>query len=173
MHNVPVTVEQNQQHSKRKAFVFDKKMFLRKFCERPPSLVRCCSQRINYASKKIQELSEIDIGTSVKVKASIFAVRNVHTFFIYLLTKSYSDQLQGWVRNTRSMKKVFFCDVNDGSSHKNLQIVITKEKRNEMPTMGFGSSVIAAGKIDVAPKGNLELRADDFELIGEFWMFHL
>lgn len=32
--------------------------------------------------------------------------------------------------------------------------------------MGLGASIIATGKIGIAPKGNLELVADDFQLIG-------
>lgn len=66
------------------------------------------------------------------------------------------------------MKQVYFCDVYDGSSCKNLQVVLTKEKRQAMPMMDFGASVMAAGKVAVAPKGHLELVADDFQLIGKF-----
>lgn len=66
------------------------------------------------------------------------------------------------------MKKVYFCDVYDGSSCKNVQVVLTREKRQEMPTMGFAASVMAAGKVSIAPMGNLELVADEFQLIGRF-----
>lgn len=76
--------------------------------------------------------------------------------------------LQGWVQNIRSMKKIYFLDVHDGSSHKHLQVLITREKKKELPTLGYGASVIAAGKIGVAPKGNLELLADEFQMIGTF-----
>lgn len=81
---------------------------------------------------------------------------------------SFGLSLQGWVRNTRSMKQLFFCDVDDGSSHNHLQVIISKERKKEMPTLGFGASVVACGKINVAPKGNMELTADDFQLIGTF-----
>lgn len=76
--------------------------------------------------------------------------------------------LQGWVQNIRSMKKIYFCDVHDGSSHKHLQVIISKERKKEFPTLGYGASVIATGKIGVAPKGNLELLADEFQMIGTF-----
>lgn len=72
------------------------------------------------------------------------------------------------MRNTRRMKTIYFCDVNDGSSHENLQVVISQERRKEMPMLGFGASVMASGKLNVAPKGNLELLADDFQIIGSF-----
>lgn len=71
------------------------------------------------------------------------------------------------------MKQLFFCDVNDGSSHNNLQVIISKERRKEMPALGFGASVVTSGKINVAPKGNLELLADDFQMIGMFVTFSL
>lgn len=72
------------------------------------------------------------------------------------------------MRNARRMKTIYFCDVNDGSSHKNLQVTISQERRKEMPKLGFGASVMASGKLTVAPKGNLELLADDFQMIGSF-----
>lgn len=66
------------------------------------------------------------------------------------------------------MKKLFFLDVHDGSSHKHLQVIITKGRKKDLPSLGYGASVIATGKIGVAPMGNLELFADEFQMIGTF-----
>lgn len=63
----------------------------------------------------------------------------------------------------RNMKGISFADVNDGSTVKNLQIVFDKDKF-EKPV--HASSVYAKGIVALAPKGHLELRADDFQIIG-------
>ncbi|KAG4079973.1 hypothetical protein HA402_006285 [Bradysia odoriphaga] len=79
-------------------------------------------------------------------------------------------QIKGWIKAQRIMKNLIFVDVNDGSSSRNLQTVI---KRDEQRKPGYASSVYAKGVLSQTPKGQLELIADDFQIInacdiGEF-----
>lgn len=60
------------------------------------------------------------------------------------------------------MKDNIFVDVNDGSTNKNLQVLINKDAF-EKP--GHGSSIFAKGILSQSPKGQLELKADDFQVI--------
>lgn len=143
-------------------------MLLRRIWGRQPLLVRFSSQHTNYPLKKIREIGETHIGESVQIKARTIASDNVANFSWRRKEIHSGFSLQGWVRNTRTMKQLFFCDVNDGSSHNNLQVLISREKRRELPTLGFGAAVVASGKINVAPKGNFELFADEFQMIGTF-----
>lgn len=62
------------------------------------------------------------------------------------------------------MKDLIFVDVNDGSTCRNLQIVI---KREEQKKPGHASSVHAKGILSQTPKGQLELIADDFQIISK------
>lgn len=68
------------------------------------------------------------------------------------------------------MKKFFFFDINDGSTSDNLQVVLEKETTKNHPDLGFGASVIVSGKLSTAPRGNLELVAENFKLIGWFFI---
>lgn len=64
------------------------------------------------------------------------------------------------------MKTKLFCDVEDGSNLKGVQIVLGTEHKNRYENdLGFGASIIAVGKLGKAPKGNLEIFVDDFQLI--------
>lgn len=72
------------------------------------------------------------------------------------------QSLQGWVKAQRNMKDCLFVDVNDGTTSKNLQIVITKDGPQKP---GHASSVFAKGILAQAPKGHLELKADNFQVI--------
>lgn len=65
------------------------------------------------------------------------------------------------------MKKVFFADVNDGSTYKILQIVIDKELKKKIPDLNYGTSVIVSGKLNQTPKGQLEIAADEVQIVGE------
>lgn len=70
--------------------------------------------------------------------------------------------MQGWIKAQRIMKERSFVDVNDGSTHQNLQIVLEKDEHKKP---GHASSVCAKGILSQTPKGQLELIADDFEVI--------
>lgn len=66
------------------------------------------------------------------------------------------------------MKKFLFCDIDDGSNLKGVQIVLgTEFKSRYEKKIGYGASVVVSGKLAKAPKGNLEISADEFKLIGE------
>lgn len=62
----------------------------------------------------------------------------------------------------RIMKDRSFVDVNDGSTNKNLQIVLEKADHKKP---GHASSVSAKGILSQTPKGQLELKADEFQVI--------
>lgn len=62
------------------------------------------------------------------------------------------------------MKERVFVDVNDGSTNQNLQIIIEKDL-NKKP--GHASSVYAKGILSQTPKGQLELLAEDFQVISK------
>lgn len=64
------------------------------------------------------------------------------------------------------MKKYSFIDVSDGSTHTNLQIVLDKKLTENAANIGYGASVVASGKLSQTPKGQLELQAENIELIG-------
>lgn len=73
---------------------------------------------------------------------------------------------QGWVYNFRKMGKYFFFDMRDGSTHEHLQVLVDKKVRKENPGLAFGASVCVAGVIGMAPKGHIDLCAQEFQLIG-------
>lgn len=62
------------------------------------------------------------------------------------------------------MKEHIFVDVNDGSCTNNIQVVINK---NAQESPGYGSSVDTSGILSASPKGQLELKADKFNVIGK------
>lgn len=66
------------------------------------------------------------------------------------------------------MKKLLFCDIDDGSNLKGVQIVLGTEFKNRYENdISYGASVIVSGKLAKAPKGNLEISANEFQLIGK------
>lgn len=113
--------------------------------------VRCYS-----SYTKIRDLSEKLIGSPIQIKV----IGRTDEYFLYLnLTITI---LQGWIKAQRIMKERSFVDVNDGSTHQNLQIVIAKDEHKKP---GHASSVYAKGILSQTPKGQLELIADDFQVI--------
>ena len=71
--------------------------------------------------------------------------------------------VRGWVKNIRKMKDMVFADVNDGSSSRNLQVVLDKTK---FPKVAYGTSIDVLGKLDQTPKGQIEVHADTCRIIG-------
>lgn len=47
--------------------------------------------------------------------------------------------------------------------------MIDKEVKKSNPDLGHGASVMVNGVVGTAPRGHLELRADEFKLIGKFF----
>ncbi len=76
----------------------------------------------------------------------------------------------GWVRSLRKGKKFSFMVINDGSCHKDLQIVIdeTIESYDTITSLTMGYSLVISGKI-VASKGgkqDIEMHADSVSIMG-------
>lgn len=75
-------------------------------------------------------------------------------------------EVKGWVKSLRVQKEFIFADVNDGSCAQKLQIVIPKNL-NIDDNITYGSSVHIIGKLSKSPRGQLELVADNVNVIGQ------
>ena len=92
-----------------------------------------------------------------------------------LLKRTPSTEIvtaEGWVRTKRDSKNVCFLEVNDGSCLKGLQIVIDKDKLNNLDTLASittGCSVICKGPIVESAGGDqaVEMASSDITLVGE------
>ena len=94
-----------------------------------------------------------------------------------ILTMTPSDEVvsvNGWVRTKRSSKNVSFVALNDGSTIRNLQLVVDTEKGYEgvteevMTQVTTGASISASGKL-VASQGSgqaVELLCEKITVIG-------
>lgn len=72
--------------------------------------------------------------------------------------------VQGWIKSLRKQKELTFFDINDGSTHKNLQIVLSP---NFETKLSVGCSVKTSGTIQLTPKGQTEISANNIILLGE------
>lgn len=72
--------------------------------------------------------------------------------------------VKGWIKTTRSMKELVFCDINDGTTGENLQLVCNKAEKSKLC---FGSSIEVSGKLAETPKGQLEVQVRDVKVIGD------
>lgn len=87
---------------------------------------------------------------------------------------SYIDKevkIEGWIRNSRFSKNVGFIDLNDGSTFKNLQVVVGKEIENydELDKQHLSASLCVEGKF-VATGNNknpYEIQATKVIVLGE------
>lgn len=87
---------------------------------------------------------------------------------------SYIDKevkIEGWIRNSRFSKNVGFIDLNDGSTFKNLQVVVGKEIENydELDKQHLSASLSVEGKF-VATGNNknpYEIQANKVSVLGE------
>lgn len=80
--------------------------------------------------------------------------------------------IEGWVRTKRDSKSVCFLEVTDGSSLKNLQIIIDKEKYNPeeiIEKISTGASIRVKGLLVPSPGKNqsVELQGNMIEIVGE------
>lgn len=64
------------------------------------------------------------------------------------------------------MKSNIFLDINDGSCVKPLQIVLNKD--NKQPNLGYGASINVSGLLAETSKGQLELKVDTYNILGNF-----
>lgn len=97
--------------------------------------------RRNQSTKPITDITLEDVGKSMRV--------------------------QGWITGKRSMKSTIFLDVNDGSGAHNLQVLVAKDLNRTEP-LGYGVSVDACGVVGQAPSGQLELKTDTIQVLGNF-----
>ena len=80
--------------------------------------------------------------------------------------------LMGWVRTRRDSKAGFsFLEINDGSTIKNLQVVVNKDIPNyaeEVLRLTTGCSIMVTGTVVESPgKGqNLEIQAEQVQVLG-------
>ncbi len=91
-----------------------------------------------------------------------------------LKTKAEDQEItvEGWIRTKRDSKNLCFFELSDGSSLKNLQIIIDKEKYDltkEIDRLSTGASTIITGILVESPGKNqsVELQGQSIEVIGE------
>ncbi|MFR1499527.1 MAG: asparagine--tRNA ligase [Monoglobus pectinilyticus] len=82
-----------------------------------------------------------------------------------------SVSVSGWIRTLRCSKSFGFIELNDGSSFKNLQIVIEEDKLenySEVSRLSVGSSVSVKGNLEFTPEAKqpFELKASEVEIQG-------
>ena len=82
-----------------------------------------------------------------------------------------SVSVSGWIRTLRCSKSFGFIELNDGSSFKNLQIVIEEDKLenySEVSQLSVGSSVSVKGNLEFTPEAKqpFELKASEVEIQG-------
>lgn len=66
----------------------------------------------------------------------------------------------------KQSKNLLFIDLRDGSSNEHLQVTVDGKTQPQIPAVGYGDAVIVSGKIGTAPRGHLELRAENLEIKG-------
>ena len=76
----------------------------------------------------------------------------------------------GWVRSVRDMKSFGFVDLNDGTTFKGLQIVLSADKLknySEVAKLNSGSSVLVKGIFKLTPEAKqpYELEAKEVEIL--------
>lgn len=75
----------------------------------------------------------------------------------------------GWVKTSRDSKQMVFVELNDGTSAKNLQLVIEKERFEDIKVstvFSVGCGIKAAGKLVSSDRNLCELSVDNFEILG-------
>jgi len=93
----------------------------------------------------------------------------------YILLMEPQEQeitIEGWVRTKRDSKGVSFLEINDGSTIKNLQVIIEEnfpDYASIVKSITTGSSLSVKGNLVASPaKGQkVELKASSIEIIGE------
>ena len=93
---------------------------------------------------------------------------------IYECPESFGGKtvtLGGWVRNLRDSKAFGFIDLNDGSCHKNVQVVFEREKINnydEIARQNVGAALVITGVVELTPamKQPFEIKATEIAVEG-------
>jgi len=78
--------------------------------------------------------------------------------------------IQGWVRTRRDSKSFSFLEINDGSSLKNLQVIVDESIADyaKVEKASTGASVSITGKLvkSLGKGQNWEVAADSIEVVG-------
>lgn len=85
-------------------------------------------------------------------------------------TAGNSTVVQGWVRTKRESKELTFLELNDGSTIKNLQLVVTRSEHEAvLGRLQTGASLRASGVLAASLGKNqaIELQVEMLEVIGE------
>ena len=93
---------------------------------------------------------------------------------IYADTEAFGGKevtLGGWIRNLRDSKAFSFIDLNDGSCHKGIQVVLEREivpNYDEIAHQNVGAALVVTGIIELTPgaKQPFELKARKIEVEG-------
>ncbi|MGM0499398.1 MAG: asparagine--tRNA ligase [Bacillota bacterium] len=83
---------------------------------------------------------------------------------------NYKDVIvMGWVRTKRVSKNIAFIEINDGSTLKNLQLVILNPDQHPLADINRGASIKVKGYIDKVEgrEQDVEMKAEEIEIIGE------
>ena len=76
----------------------------------------------------------------------------------------------GWIKSVRNSKNVCFVELNDGTSFKNLQLVIDKSNfdQDQINDLRIGASVVINGNVIKSMNENqkVELNVSNFKIIG-------
>ena len=82
--------------------------------------------------------------------------------------------VSGWIRSTRAHRSTAFVQLTDGSSFKELQIVLGPEHRSLLPRLSVGSSIRVSGALVAPPplasgssKESVELVSSSLEILGD------
>ena len=79
--------------------------------------------------------------------------------------------VKGWVRTKRGNKEIAFIALNDGSTVKNIQIVVDKNEETEkiLSKISTGACISVKGKLveSVGSGQDVEVHASDIEVLGE------
>ena len=81
--------------------------------------------------------------------------------------ESFDDVIVlGWVKTKRVSKNIAFLEINDGSSVKNLQIVILDPEKFDLEELNRGCSVRIQGYLEEVPnrEQSIEMKANEIKL---------
>ncbi|MFW5976420.1 MAG: asparagine--tRNA ligase [Bacillota bacterium] len=84
--------------------------------------------------------------------------------------KSYKNVIVlGWVRTKRVSKNIAFLEINDGSTLKNLQIVLLNPDDFPLSRINNGASIKIKGYLEKVEgrEQNIEMKAEKIDIIGE------
>ncbi|MFP4662334.1 MAG: asparagine--tRNA ligase [Halanaerobiales bacterium] len=75
----------------------------------------------------------------------------------------------GWVRTKRVSKNIAFLEINDGSSLKNLQVVILDPDKFPLDDINTGASLKIKGYLEDSQGGeqSIEMKAEEITIVGE------